>query len=58
MKISTHDHGSWIDSRGRRHTEWTAYDDDTYDGPSSPVGSGSTKQEAIDDLMEKLAEKS
>jgi hypothetical protein len=56
MKISTEDHGSWIDSRGRRRTEWTAYDEETYDGPSSPVGYGSTEQGAIDDLMDRLSE--
>lgn len=37
--------------------EWIAVDDDTYDGTEdSPnqCGVGSTEQEAIEDLMEKL----
>jgi hypothetical protein len=37
--------------------EWIAVDDDTYDGAEdSPnqCGVGSTEQEAIDDLMEKM----
>lgn len=39
------------------HGEWIAVDDDTYDGAEdSPnqCGVGSTEQEAVDDLMEKL----
>ena len=36
---------------------WVAYDDDSYDGPGSAVGSGYTKQEAIDDLVEQLLER-
>lgn len=39
------------------HGEWMAVDDDTYDGApdsKSPCGVGSTEQEAIDDLKEKL----
>lgn len=42
------------------HGEWIAVDDDTYDGTEdSPnqCGVGSTEQEAIDDLREKLASK-
>jgi hypothetical protein len=35
---------------------WIAYDDDTYDGPGSPIGSGKTEQDAIDDLFEELGE--
>lgn len=45
MKIVTEQHYS---------DEWTAVDDDTYDGPGSPIGYGKTDIEAIDDLMEKL----
>jgi len=37
-----------------RNCDWTAIDDDTYDGPGCPVGWGATEQEAIDDLIEKL----
>lgn len=33
---------------------WVAYDNDTYDGPGSPIGSGKTEQEAIEDLKEQL----
>lgn len=37
-----------------RNMDWTAIDDDTYDGVGSPIGYGATKQEAIDDLLEQL----
>jgi hypothetical protein len=37
-----------------RSYDWCAVDDDTYDGPGSPIGSGATEQEAIDDLKEQL----
>jgi hypothetical protein len=34
---------------------WVAYDEDTYDGPGSPIGSSTrSEQEAIDDLMDQL----
>jgi hypothetical protein len=33
---------------------WVAVDDDTYDGPPSPIGRGFSEQEAIDDLLEQL----
>jgi hypothetical protein len=56
MRIITEYHGWWIDNRGRRHTEWLAYDDATYDGPGAPVGSGATEAEAIADLTAKLGE--
>lgn len=36
---------------------WVAVDDDSYDGPGSPIGIGSMEQAAIDDLMEKLEER-
>ncbi len=36
---------------------WWAVDDDTYDGPGSLIGRGSTAQEAINDLKEQIAEK-
>lgn len=57
MKIETEDHGWWLDSRGRKHTEWTAIDTDTYDGPGSPMGTGSTEAEAIAHLQEQIAER-
>lgn len=37
-----------------RDCDWSAIDDNTYDGPGCPIGWGSTEQEAIDDLLEKL----
>ena len=37
---------------------WTAIDDDTYDGPGSPIGHGQTEQEAKADLLEQLEDRS
>jgi hypothetical protein len=40
--------------------DWSAIDDDTYDGASDsncPVGRGPTEQAAIDDLKEQIAER-
>lgn len=37
-----------------RRFDWDAIDDDTYDGPGSPIGHGTTEQEAIRDLLEQL----
>ena len=42
------------------HGEWIAVDDDTYDGApdsKSICGTGSTEQEAIDDLLKKMKER-
>ena len=39
-----------------RNFDWSAIDDDTYDGPGSPIGTGPTEQAAIDDLLEQLEE--
>jgi hypothetical protein len=39
-----------------RRFDWSAVDDDTYDGPGCPIGYGATKEEAIGDLMEQLEE--
>lgn len=39
-----------------REFDWIAVDDDTYDGPSCPIGYGRTEQEAIKDLLEQLEE--
>lgn len=39
-----------------RRFDWCATDDDTYDGAGSPIGWGSTEQEAIADLLEQLSE--
>lgn len=38
-----------------RNFDWQAVDDNTYDGPGSPIGHGKTEQEAIDDLLEQIA---
>ena len=39
-----------------RQFDWTAVDAETYDGPGCPIGTGQTEQEAIDDLLEQLAD--
>lgn len=40
-----------------RNMDWSAVDDDTYSGdPGEPVGYGKTEQEAIDDLLQMIAE--
>ncbi len=64
MKIRTEDHGAWRDSRGRKHTEWSAIDDDTYcgcdecrGGPFGAIGRGATEAEAIEDLMAQIEER-
>lgn len=36
--------------------QWTAIDDETCDGPESPIGTGATEAEAIDDLRAKMDE--
>ena len=38
-----------------RSMDWSAIDDDTYEG-GKPVGRGATEQEAIDDLLEQVEE--
>jgi hypothetical protein len=57
MKIKTEYQGSWIDNRGKLHHEWIAFDEDNYDGPGSPLGSGETEGEAVEWLHELLDEK-
>lgn len=37
-----------------RQFDWSAIDDDTYDGEGCPVGYGATEAEAINDLKEQL----
>ena len=37
-----------------RRLDWEAYDDDTYDGPGCPVGTGATEADAVADLLEKI----
>lgn len=50
MKIVT---DYWAKPIPDRRFDWTAVDDDTYDG-DGPVGAGATEAEAIADLKEKL----
>lgn len=38
----------------RRDSDWLAVDDETYDGPGAPIGTGATEQDAIDDLLEQI----
>lgn len=52
MKIRTHYDPKPIPDR---QYDWTAIDESTYDGsPGQPVGYGSTEEEAIQDLKEKM----
>jgi len=44
MKITTED----------QFYGFVAVDDDRYDGPGSPIGSGNTEREAINDLLDIL----
>lgn len=37
--------------------EWSAIDEDSYDGPGSPIGLGNSRQEAIEDLKDQLLER-
>ncbi len=42
-----------------RQFDWSAIDDDTYDGAEDshcPIGHGATEQDAIDDLLEQIEE--
>lgn len=42
-----------------RQFDWSAIDDDTYDGAddsSCPIGHGATEADAIDDLMDQLTD--
>lgn len=37
-----------------RSFDWSAIDDDTYDGPGSRIGFGATEQQAVSDLLEQF----
>ena len=37
-----------------RDHDWSAIDDDTYDGEGSLIGFGATEQDAIDDLVRQM----
>lgn len=39
-----------------RDFDWSAVDDNTYDGEGCPIGWGGTEQAAINDLIEQLSE--
>ena len=39
-----------------RDWDWSAVDDNTYDGPGNPIGWGRTEKAAIDDLVEQIIE--
>ena len=52
MKIRT---DYWAKPIPLRCFDWSALDEDTYDGsPTDPIGYGETEQEAIDDLLGQL----
>lgn len=53
MKIKTY---YWRKPIPSAKFDWEAVDDDTYDGPGSPVGYGVTEQESIEDLLAQLEE--
>ena len=52
MKIKTECHWPPIPIRS---FDWSAVDDDTYNGPGSPCGWGATEAEAIADFKEQWA---
>lgn len=54
MKIVTHYDPPPIPPR---QFDWTAYDDETYDGEGCPLGHGATEAEAIQDLMDQIEER-
>jgi hypothetical protein len=59
MRISTE---YWAKPIPDRSCDWSAVDDDTYDGapdthPPCPIGWGATEAEAIADLLEKIEER-
>lgn len=52
MKIVT---DYWAKPIPDRSHDWSAVDDETYDG-GGPIGWGATEQEAIGDLLEQIDE--
>jgi hypothetical protein len=44
----------WAKPIPDRSYDWSAIDDDTYDGEGCPIGWGATEAEAIADLREQL----
>lgn len=58
MKIIT---DYWMKPIPIRNFDWSAVDDDTYDGAPdahSPIGHGATEADAIADLLERIEERS
>jgi hypothetical protein len=51
MKIKT---DYWMKPIPDRRFDWCAVDDDTYDGPGSPIGHGRNEAEAVADLKDQL----
>lgn len=41
-----------------RDFDWSAIDDDTYDGEGSAIGYGKTEEAAIKDLLEEMEQRS
>lgn len=37
-----------------RSFDWSAIDEDTYNGSGSPIGFGATEQDAVKDLMDQM----
>jgi hypothetical protein len=54
MKIAT---DYWLKPIPCRRFDWSAVDDDSYDGEGCPVGYGETEAEAVADLMEQIEER-
>lgn len=54
MKIVTHYDPPPIPMR---NADWTAIEDNTYDGPGSIIGYGATEEEAIADLRDRWLER-
>lgn len=40
-----------------RRFDWSAIDDETYDGEGCPIGRGPTEQDAINDLLEQIEDR-
>lgn len=40
-----------------RQNDWSAVDDNTYDGPGCLIGWGATEAEAIEDLMRQMEDR-
>lgn len=54
MKVRTE---FWMKPIPPREFDWSAVDDDTYDGEGCPIGYGATEAAAIADLMEQIEER-